>query len=305
MAQEILICPLCKYENPEGTRFCRKCGRLLIDPSQNDSSTDRAPRYESQALTAAPMPVDESADISKARVVISIYPDDFETVADATPTRLGEFFLGGQTITVGRGQNCDIIFDKDTLVSRRHAIFRPEGRHYTVADLGSSNGTFVNDVEIRESTTIVHGDRILIGQHELLLLLDQPVSDGQPTPQPETIIATTPKDAAPAPTEAEPTSTAIVAAVTPASESAPAAQSHATGAPATATSKYSSVARLSSELAASASRMVTPPMDGAELDGHPHATDRGQRGADTPGGRPGGAGRAPPRRPRRGARACG
>src|SRR5262249_15002944 len=56
----------------------------------------------------------------------------------------------------------------DTEVSRRHAEFRQlEGGGYTLIDIGSANGTFVNNQRVREA--LLHaGDHIQIGQSTLV-----------------------------------------------------------------------------------------------------------------------------------------
>jgi pSer/pThr/pTyr-binding forkhead associated (FHA) protein len=57
----------------------------------------------------------------------------------------------GQLETVfGRDSDCSVQLDDHT-VSRRHAAFRLTGEHFVVADLGSTNGTFVNNSAIQTS----------------------------------------------------------------------------------------------------------------------------------------------------------
>ncbi len=85
-------------------------------------------------------------------------------------SREREFALDGRTVTVGRSPTCDISLEGDQLASRRHALLRAEGDRYTLVDLGSSNGSFVNDVEIQEPTVLHDGDHITIGEHDLLFL---------------------------------------------------------------------------------------------------------------------------------------
>ena len=57
-------------------------------------------------------------------------------------------------LTIGRDPSCDIKFDPDNdLVSRRHAKITQSptnASEYTIADLGSRNGTFVNKQRILE-----------------------------------------------------------------------------------------------------------------------------------------------------------
>ena len=79
-----------------------------------------------------------------------------------------EYALTGQNISIGRSPSCEIVLEHDQLTSRRHALLRYDGARYTVVDLGSSNGTFVNDAEIRDATALNNGDRVIVGEHELL-----------------------------------------------------------------------------------------------------------------------------------------
>jgi diguanylate cyclase (GGDEF)-like protein len=58
--------------------------------------------------------------------------------------------LGSDEIVVGRGSDCDIQIDRDS-VSRRHArAFRVDDQWF-VEDLGSTNGSYINDVPIQRS----------------------------------------------------------------------------------------------------------------------------------------------------------
>ena len=53
-------------------------------------------------------------------------------------------------IVVGRGSDCDIQIDRDS-VSRRHARIYRVGSDWHVEDLGSTNGSYINDVPIQQS----------------------------------------------------------------------------------------------------------------------------------------------------------
>lgn len=297
MNQTLLTCPMCKRVNEVGTRFCRGCGRLLIEPNLELAEGEHAPFYESQGSlpVVSVMPPDEPAqptipmNAAHARLIIRSLPPEAPEAADgergqsAPAPRVSEYALEGQNITIGRTQGCDIIFDGDTLTSRRHAILRYDVNRYVLSDLSSSNGTFVNDIEITTPTTLKHGDRILIGEHELLFLLDQARPIVPAAAQPEAP-AREPMNAA-APTgvlQDEPDESPDAPAVVSASATTDAASAVAGGEPAVpaddergratagpapdrATAKYASVSRLSSELAASASRMAAPQQDDAEL----------------------------------------
>jgi diguanylate cyclase (GGDEF)-like protein len=69
--------------------------------------------------------------------------------------------LGQQPLECGRSPQCGLPLD-DEAISRRHARFSWDGTSYVVADLGSTNGTLVNDVAVKEKS-LLDGDRIQIG----------------------------------------------------------------------------------------------------------------------------------------------
>ena len=70
--------------------------------------------------------------------------------------------LGAADVECGRVMQTDIPLDDDA-VSRKHARFAWTGSSYIVRDLGSTNGTFVNDVNVKERT-LHDGDQIKIGR---------------------------------------------------------------------------------------------------------------------------------------------
>ncbi len=79
---------------------------------------------------------------------------------------------GGRAVLVdgehvlGREPGVDLSFDSTT-VSRRQALVRVEGDGVTIEDLGSKNGTFVNDSRVGVPTALVDGDEIRLGSFRL------------------------------------------------------------------------------------------------------------------------------------------
>src|SRR5438105_2727019 len=57
-------------------------------------------------------------------------------------------------------------------VSRRHAMIERDGDRFIIADLGSRNGTFVNDVPVRRRE-LHHGDRVRIGESQFFFLYEE------------------------------------------------------------------------------------------------------------------------------------
>ncbi len=56
-------------------------------------------------------------------------------------------------------------------VSRRHALIEKDGDHFVIADLGSRNGTFVNDIPVKRRE-LQHGDRVRIGESQFFFLFE-------------------------------------------------------------------------------------------------------------------------------------
>lgn len=72
-----------------------------------------------------------------------------------------EFPVDGDRAVIGRLAGSDIQID-DPGASRRHAEIRKEGDEFLIKDLGSTNGTLLNEETISEET-LQDGDRITIG----------------------------------------------------------------------------------------------------------------------------------------------
>ncbi|HLK47569.1 MAG TPA: SpoIIE family protein phosphatase [Bryobacteraceae bacterium] len=71
--------------------------------------------------------------------------------------------LAGERLSVGRSSAAEISFPEDAGLSRQHFAFEPEGDDWTVQDLGSKNGTFVNNIPLKARLVLRPGDRITAG----------------------------------------------------------------------------------------------------------------------------------------------
>jgi len=72
------------------------------------------------------------------------------------------FPLAKERVIIGRLADSDVVV-ADPGVSRQHAEVRRENDGYVITDLGSTNGTMVNEAMIGERT-LQAGDRITIGR---------------------------------------------------------------------------------------------------------------------------------------------
>jgi pSer/pThr/pTyr-binding forkhead associated (FHA) protein len=66
-------------------------------------------------------------------------------------------------ITVGRASSSDIVLDEH-FVSSTHARFVPRGSFYYVEDLGSTNGTFVNEKQVSGEARLKLDSRVRVGE---------------------------------------------------------------------------------------------------------------------------------------------
>jgi len=65
-------------------------------------------------------------------------------------------------MVLGRAAECELALD-DTYISQQHArLFAKDGSWY-VEDLGSTNGTFVNDQRLASPAMVQPGDRVRVG----------------------------------------------------------------------------------------------------------------------------------------------
>src|SRR5205085_2570596 len=81
---------------------------------------------------------------------------------------LGRTVLGTTRITIGRAPDNTLVVN-DMKASSHHAEIRPEGQYYSLVDLGSMNGTFVNEQQVYGGTPrpLQSGDTIRIGDTKL------------------------------------------------------------------------------------------------------------------------------------------
>jgi signal transduction histidine kinase len=86
------------------------------------------------------------------------------------------FKLEDETLGLGRDATNSIQLH-DTEVSRRHAVIRRSGQTYTVSDLGSSNGTFVNGQRI-QTHELASGDELQLGSTQMLYTCPADESNG-------------------------------------------------------------------------------------------------------------------------------
>jgi phosphoserine phosphatase RsbU/P len=71
--------------------------------------------------------------------------------------------LQGDRLTLGRSRTSELCFADDTGLSRHHLTFENDADGWFIVDLGSKNGTLLNDQPLRTKTRLRPGDRIAAG----------------------------------------------------------------------------------------------------------------------------------------------
>ena len=122
----------------------------------------------------------EGADLTgedglAGRVAGSLPPGMALLVVRRGPNAGARFLLDRDVTTSGRHPDSDIFLD-DVTVSRRHAEFHRGSGGFTVRDVGSLNGTYVNRERV-ESATLSNGDEVQIGKFRLVFIAGPRLDD--------------------------------------------------------------------------------------------------------------------------------
>src|SRR6476660_5941450 len=108
------------------------------------------------------------ADVAPTRMSGSLPPGMALLAVRRGPNAGARFLLDQDVTTSGRHPDSDIFLD-DVTVSRRHAEFHREGGGFSVHDVGSLNGTYVNREPVAVAT-LAGGDEVQIGEFRLVYL---------------------------------------------------------------------------------------------------------------------------------------
>ncbi|MGV9815397.1 FHA domain-containing protein [Streptomyces cellulosae] len=172
-----LVCSRCGNRNAENSRFCSNCGAPLkpgVTPERPSETTSTISisgieAYDSEATGQHQVP----ALSPEAQAAVDALPvGSALLVVRRGPNSGSRFLLDGDLTTAGRHPQSDIFLD-DVTVSRRHVEFRrnPDGS-FTVADVGSLNGTYVNRERI-DQVALSNGDEVQIGKYRLVFYASQ------------------------------------------------------------------------------------------------------------------------------------
>ncbi|MEY3680594.1 MAG: hypothetical protein RL547_1207 [Actinomycetota bacterium] len=153
-----VFCPACGDRVPSDSNVCPSCDATVVDSDRTQVLSRVA---HEPVFGEAPVPGSTSAGTS-TRVGTA-------TLMVRSGPQAGErFVLTAEATRLGRHPDSDISLD-DISVSRRHAEIRHDGDEFVLRDVGSLNGTYVNQRRV-DSVVLQQGDEILIGRFRLLFL---------------------------------------------------------------------------------------------------------------------------------------
>ena len=176
------FCTQCGHQNPDGARFCSQCGNRLEASGQAGAAAPaRETPSESTATITFGGPVKEAEHREErtlgdadAAAVDALPPGSALLVVQRGPSAGSRFLLDTDVVAAGRHPESEIFLD-DVTVSRRHAEFRRTADGFTVADVGSLNGTDVNRDRIDE-VALQGGDEVQIGKYRLVFFASHSVA---------------------------------------------------------------------------------------------------------------------------------
>lgn len=98
----------------------------------------------------------------------------FLTIIRGSRADMGRTLVVEAPVVIGRGAECDLPL-LDPGASRRHARVVPAGDLYRIEDLGSTNGTRVDGVALREPIVLGNGQKLFVGRTVIRFALADPV----------------------------------------------------------------------------------------------------------------------------------
>ena len=183
----MIRCQSCGAQNLDGSQYCDECGAKLVRKEEStmeqpdfQRKVPDVPFFQSSNITSVGIPaiaeiIREAEKSSEKNEPVNAKGVHSTLVIERGESTGTEFSLSADESYIGRWDADNGIFpdvdldahDPEAKVSRRHArIFYRDGK-YTLEDLGSTNGTYVNRgrrLIPGAPQSISNGDEIIVGK---------------------------------------------------------------------------------------------------------------------------------------------
>jgi len=147
------VCEACGHSNDAGSRFCSSCGRPLNFVEEVNTEV-------LETLEADSHGIDLENPVSGTALIVAS--------GHQAGTR---YVITSEVVRVGRHPDSDIFLD-DITVSRHHVELAANATGYSIKDVGSLNGTYLNGERLEDSeASLTNGDELQIGKFKLLYLI--------------------------------------------------------------------------------------------------------------------------------------
>jgi len=160
-------CRRCGHDLADDVNFCDVCGAPV-----SDGTTTGMPELVEFADAL-------DADEELPAAIAALRPGTGLLIVRRGPNAPSRYFLDGTLMSVGRASDAHIFLD-DSTVSRRQAVIASTEGRFTIEDLGSLNGTYVDGRRV-SLAPLHHLSEIRIGVYQLLVVLVE--ADAAASPQ--------------------------------------------------------------------------------------------------------------------------
>jgi hypothetical protein len=174
------ICPVCGQKNVLTAMTCRSCGSPLEAEAEAPTTTKRVKGKGVKPEQANPVPVESTRKRARPpKDGISFYVEGYEAPIDVR--RESEFVLGRRVTGTLDETLVDLRpfggYEKG--VSRRHARIHKTKDGYEIVDLGSTNGTWLNQFLLLPDKVypLESGTQIRLGRLNLLVLFERTMGE--------------------------------------------------------------------------------------------------------------------------------
>ena len=128
------------------------------------SVVDASPQSALNALLSSLADADKSA----IEAVLNGAPDKAMVVVHRGANKGSRYLISEERTSIGRSPESEIFLD-DVTVSLSHAVIERNGSTFALNDLGSLNGTYINNQSLK-SSPLNCGDEIQIGKFHLIFI---------------------------------------------------------------------------------------------------------------------------------------
>lgn len=159
-----MACPLCGHHTAADDRFCGACGAPLAfrDAESVDHTSVISPGPPTGTGPLSAMTTGRLADLPSGSALLVVHRGPGEGQEYLLDPAVG-------VLRIGRSEDADIFLD-DVTVSRNHAELRHGAEGWSIRDIGSLNGTYVNRVRV-DDEQLAAGSEVQVGKFRFVFLL--------------------------------------------------------------------------------------------------------------------------------------